>query len=271
MLEDQKQKIRKFWKDHPDLLKLRGKQISKGQKIRYQNETPEKAEIRKKHRSEGVKNYYKNHPVTKEQCEQRSKIFKQYYKDHPEFCRKRGEHLHKYYLSHPEKCGHISEKIHLRNILHPKKHTKETKKKMSLSHVGLKHSYETRKKMSISKTKQLLQHPTARNKFRKDLGHRVRSSWEANFCRILKYFKEPYDYEKHTFKLNEIERYTPDIYLINQDIFIEVKGYLYSHGKLKIDKFREKYPEKKLIVVDTPIYKRLKEEYKPLIKKWEVD
>lgn len=39
--------------------------------------------------------------------------------------------------------------------------------------------------------------------FRKDLGHSVRSSWEANVCRILNKYNIVYEYEKHTFKLKD--------------------------------------------------------------------
>ena len=46
--------------------------------------------------------------------------------------------------------------------------------------------------------------------FRKDLGHSVRSSWEANFSRILKYMKINYEYEKYTFKLKKgLENFNP--------------------------------------------------------------
>ena len=48
---------------------------------------------------------------------------------------------------------------------------------------------------------------------RKDLGHATRSSWEANFARILIFLKLSYDYEKYTFELEEGDTYTPDFYI----------------------------------------------------------
>lgn len=107
-----------------------------------------------------------------------------------------------------------------------------------------------------------------RGGFREDIGHFVRSSWEANFCRILNFLKEPYEYEKYIFKLDNYKKYIPDIFLPKQNIFLEIKGYRRNN---KVKEFKKKYPQKKIIIVDFPIYKRLKEEYEPLITLWEED
>jgi len=63
--------------------------------------------------------------------------------------------------------------------------------------------------------------------YRNDLGHFVRSSWEADFARILKYFKIDYEYEKYRFKLigtNSTYSYCPDFYISETDCFYEIKG-----------------------------------------------
>jgi len=92
----------------------------------------------------------------------------------------------------------------------------------------------------------------SRSGFRKDLGHSVRSSWEANFARILKYLNITYEYEKQTFDLGDTT-YTPDFYIPTKDTFYEVKGFL-SH--LKHVEFSKKY-NKKVVLVNEKFYNRL--------------
>src|SRR3989344_860684 len=62
--------------------------------------------------------------------------------------------------------------------------------------------------------------PHRKGGFRKDLNHYVRSSWEADFARILNLHKVKYEYEPKTFALTrsngEISNYTPDFYVPSQ-------------------------------------------------------
>jgi hypothetical protein len=90
--------------------------------------------------------------------------------------------------------------------------------------------------------------------FRKDLGHPTRSSWEANFARILIYLKIPYDYEEHTFKLKEGDTYTPDFYVPSKNKFYEIKGWETND---KHYRFIEQYPDKKLIIIKDKQYTRI--------------
>jgi len=90
--------------------------------------------------------------------------------------------------------------------------------------------------------------------FRVDLGHSVRSSWEANFARILNYLKLPYDYEKETFKLNEEDTYTPDFYIKSKDKYYEIKGYERNDKFLR---FKNQYPDKNIIYVNEKFYNKL--------------
>lgn len=78
--------------------------------------------------------------------------------------------------------------------------------------------------------------------FRDDIGHFVRSSWEADFARLWKYLKVPYEYEKHRFDLDEFGKYKPDFYLPELDRYYEVKGQMdmvFIEKRLK--KLYEKY------------------------------
>lgn len=139
---------------------------------------------------------------------------------------------------------------------------------------GIPHTKKTRKKISSSKIRLLMKHPkkiysSAKRGFRKDLGHYVRSSWEANVCRILNYLNEPYEYEKYSFQISDTSCFLPDLYLPNIGLFIEIKGYMTQGDLKKINKFQQKYLHVPLVLIDGKIYKTLKETYKPFISDWE--
>lgn len=98
--------------------------------------------------------------------------------------------------------------------------------------------------------------------FRKDLGHFVRSSWEANFCRILKHLGIQYEYETKTFPLQNGETYTPDFYLPNKNRYYEIKGYNYN------DKYARFANENnaKLTLIDERYYSRLIKHFSHFLK-----
>jgi hypothetical protein len=89
---------------------------------------------------------------------------------------------------------------------------------------------------------------------RKDLGHCVRSGWEASFARILNLLKLPYEYERHTFPLKDGGTYTPDFFLPTKNKFYEIKGYAYND---KFIRFQKDYPNIKLVIIYEPQYIRL--------------
>jgi len=128
--------------------------------------------------------------------------------------------------------------------------------------------------------------------YREDINIAVRSSWEANVLRLFNYQKIKWEYEPKTFFYNGVRKgaisYTPDIYLPEQDIWIEIKGYLRPQDKSKIRKMKEFFPEefKKLRYIckcNTPAdkffkemgvpiiayYNELDKEYKDTVPNWE--
>ncbi len=68
-----------------------------------------------------------------------------------------------------------------------------------------------------------------------------RSSYELAYAKYLDSQKILWMYEEFTFDLGNIT-YTPDFFLIKDDKFIEVKGWLDSRSEEKINKFLEQYP-----------------------------
>ncbi len=114
--------------------------------------------------------------------------------------------------------------------------------------------------------------PHSKKGFRKDLGHFVRSSWEADFARILKLYKLKYQYEPKTFflkrKNGEIIHYTPDFFVPLKNTFYEVKGFLRDLDEEKINLFKEQYPQYKFVLINTTRFAELSLDHKNLIK-WE--
>jgi len=85
-----------------------------------------------------------------------------------------------------------------------------------------------------------------RTGYRKDIDMNVRSSWEANFVRILKLYKIDFKFEPTVFPF-PIKRgtraYTPDFLLTRNNEWIEIKGYLDDKSKLKLKRFKRYYPD----------------------------
>lgn len=85
-----------------------------------------------------------------------------------------------------------------------------------------------------------------RTGFRTDLEMSFRSSWEANFARVLNLYKVDFDFEPTVFSF-PIKRgtraYTPDFFLRRNQEWIEVKGYLDDKSKIKLKRFKRYYPE----------------------------
>lgn len=86
----------------------------------------------------------------------------------------------------------------------------------------------------------------------------MRSNWEILYAGWLDSKKLHWEYEPLITRLKEINMcYCPDFYVKEWKKFVEVKGYLSEDGKKKIEAFKEKFGDKKLIVVDEKEMKRL--------------
>ncbi|MNJ90049.1 hypothetical protein D3C87_76410 [compost metagenome] len=108
---------------------------------------------------------------------------------------------------------------------------------------------------------------------RPDLGHSVRSMWEANIARILRLKGIEYKFEKEAFPFYDqngdlIDSYLPDFYLPKYNAWLEVKGQMDEISQKKILLFlNEGY---RLIIVDGKIYDNLCRKFKNKLNgKWE--
>lgn len=97
-------------------------------------------------------------------------------------------------------------------------------------------------------------------KYKKILGHRVRSRWEGEFCLLLTKLGISYRYEPKRFILKDnknVITYRPDIYLYTQKIWVEIKGDRRGYKEDSYYKYRlfgKNFPEKTIIIIPNKRY-----------------
>lgn len=73
--------------------------------------------------------------------------------------------------------------------------------------------------------------------FKEDLGHSVRSEWEANFERWLRLYNIDYEYEGYKISFEDGTYYIPDYFLPLLNLFVEVHPTnLMFNKQVKLDK-----------------------------------
>ena len=105
---------------------------------------------------------------------------------------------------------------------------------------------------------------------RKDISNEIYfySRWEANIARLFNYLGIRWQHQPKIFNLVS-QNYTPDFYLPDDDIYIEVKNFLWKYSKIRDRKFRKLYPDIKLTLLLKKDYLELEKKYSNLIKNWE--
>lgn len=78
-------------------------------------------------------------------------------------------------------------------------------------------------------------------------GVMFRSTWEAQYAEHLDKLEYFWEYENKTFQLSA-GTYTPDFYIIELDLYIEVKGWWYPGSKFKMFEFKHTYPEINILI-----------------------
>ena len=107
--------------------------------------------------------------------------------------------------------------------------------------------------------------------YREDIGHFVRSSWEANVARFLKFLGIAYEYEVKRFKLPQTT-YCPDFLFTTksgQKVVWEVSGFISEKKIAKLQLFKSFYPEFKVCLIAREAYKKMSRKYSTIIANWE--
>ena len=104
--------------------------------------------------------------------------------------------------------------------------------------------------------------------FRDDLDYFFRSTWEANFARILNFIGIQWEYENSVHRARfDSSSYLPDFYLPQLDLFVEIKGYDRNPDWLqKLFDYRPSFP---LILIGENRYRVIERIFKKLIPSWE--
>jgi hypothetical protein len=148
--------------------------------------------------------------------------------------------------------------------------TEAGRKFLSKIRKGYKFSDSARRNMSIGAARRIREnnnhHERGKGGFREDLGHYVRSNWEANFARILRLQGKSYEYEPKSFQLAEGNTYTPD-FLVD-GVFYEIKGYWTEVAKHKLESFRKQFPDVVVQIIEGTEYDELRSQYRDKIL-WE--
>lgn len=187
--------------------------------------------------------------------------------------------LTKYANWTPEKKTEIMDKLNegRKKIPHPRgmleKHfSEETLKKLAESHKKYRDSLTQEEKheiaMKAARTRALNgsgsttenTYSNCKQGFRNDIGCYFRSSWEANFARILDYcnIKWEYEYERFVFpySVDGVLSYQPDFYLPEYDSWIEIKGWMDYKSQLRLKMFNWYYPDyaNKFVLINEDFY-----------------
>ena len=94
---------------------------------------------------------------------------------------------------------------------------------------------------------------------------------ELECAKILDYYNVPWDYEPRTFVLEQdedgrvLEAFTPDFYLPEQDLYVEVtvmKQSLVTRKNRKLRKLRERHPEVRIKLIYKRDIERLAQRYR---------
>lgn len=98
---------------------------------------------------------------------------------------------------------------------------------------------------------------------------KMRSGFEVMFAMILEKENIQWDYEPKRFKLSNGLRYTPDFYLPEQDLWIDVKGQITEKHKNKHKLFRKLGYNLDLVLIDE-LKERLDMSYYMFKKQWDI-
>ena len=111
--------------------------------------------------------------------------------------------------------------------------------------------------------------------FREDIGLYFRSSWEANYARLLNHIGVKWEYEGQRFRFPDtgcgVLSYCPDFYLPEFYLFIEIKGWMDERSRIRLGLFEKYYPEqfRNLLIIQEREYTQLQRLYMSEISEWE--
>lgn len=128
----------------------------------------------------------------------------------------------------------------------------------------LYYKHNPAKKMGIEARKRLSKrmsenNPGGRSKWFEVNGKKVQGTWERNFAIYCNENNIKWDRCKPwKYVLDGKERnYTPDFYITEKDLYIEIKGRWWGNDKRKMEAVIEQHPDKKILILEKEKYQQL--------------
>lgn len=119
---------------------------------------------------------------------------------------------------------------------------------------------EARKKLSVE---QSLNNRGGKCKWFDYKGQKLQGTWELNIAKKLDemnidWYKPKVHRDVWTYELDGQEKsYTPDLFLKEHDVYLEIKGYWWGDDKRKMEAVRQQHPEKKIVIIEKNEYNRI--------------
>ncbi len=206
----------------------------------------------------------------KRQSEKVGATVHEYHQEHPELGERMSKERHERYYSKEWQESEAGKRSLAAGFSNERQPTKEQliRRGKALS-VTLKKKPKDSFFFKKGHTPYFHTHPKWKSGHRPDLnGQYFRSSWEANFARLLNLKKISWEYEPETFKLSDGTGYTPDFRLRGNN-FVELKGYQLPTWQHKFALFKQDYPEIKISLLHGKKYSVLSTLYRYQISNWE--
>lgn len=94
-------------------------------------------------------------------------------------------------------------------------------------------------------------------------GYKIQGKWELSIVMKLdelniKWHKPKVNSEVWSYKIEGKQKsYTPDLYLEEYDLYLEIKGYWWGNDKQKMDAVISQNPNKKLMIIEKNQYMKI--------------
>jgi hypothetical protein len=138
--------------------------------------------------------------------------------------------------------------------------SRETKQKISERSSKYRHSEESKRKIS---EKLSVNNKGGRCKWYEVSGQKVQGTWERDVAIKLdeinvKWIKLKTNRDTLQYELDGKQKsYTPDFYLEEYDVFLEIKGFWWGNDKNKMKAVMEQHPQKRIIIVEKQEYDKI--------------
>lgn len=119
---------------------------------------------------------------------------------------------------------------------------------------------DARKRLSV---RQSLNNSGGRCKWFEYNGQKLQGTWELNIVKKLdemgiEWYKPVVNRDVWQYTIDgKTKSYTPDLYLKQYDVYLEIKGYWWGDDKRKMQTIFEQHSDKKVVIVEKESYNRI--------------